>query len=173
MKILVEGGLSIVTDEIRSADEDNPNGYFELEVVKQMSEGKVEWLAAAGGKVVKVISALLEHLPSEYTYKVIFMEREIKEILASQKKMLAHRNEESKIDDAEIEAQFRRHLSVVKPWLVRQPNMEVLYVSYNEMMRDAAPICKRLVDFLGLPLDIGRMVSVPSKDLYRNRQVSA
>jgi len=173
MKILVEGGLSIVTDEIRSADEDNPNGYFELEVVKQMSEGKVEWLAAAGGKVVKVISALLEHLPSEYTYKVIFMEREIKEILASQKKMLAHRNEESRIDDAEIEAQFRRHLSVVKPWLVRQPNMEVLYVSYNEMMRDAAPICRRLVDFLGLPLDIGRMVSVPSKDLYRNRQVSA
>ena len=173
MKVLVEGGLSVVTDEIRGADEDNPNGYFELEVVKQMSEGKLEWLAEAGGKVVKVISALLEHLPSEYTYRVIFMEREIKEILASQKKMLAHRNEEPRVDDEEIEAQFRKHLSVVKPWLVRQPNMEVLYVNYNEMMRDAAPFCKRVVDFLGLPLDIERMVSVPSKDLYRNRKVSA
>jgi len=173
MKILVEGGLSIVTDKIRSADEDNPNGYFELEVVKQMSEGKVSWLADAGGKVVKVISALLEHLPAEYSYKIIFMERDIREILASQKKMLAHRNEESRIGDAELEEQFRNHLSVVKPWLVRQPNMDVLYVSYNEMMRDPEPFCRKVVDFLGLPLDFQRMASVPNQDLYRNREVPA
>ena len=87
--------------------------------------------------------------------------------------MLAHRNEEPRFADQEIEAQFRKHLSVVKPWLVSQPNMEVLYLSYNEMMRDAAPFCRRVVDFLGVPLDIERMVSVPSKDLYRNRKVPA
>ena len=169
MKILSEGGLSAVTDHERIADDDNPQGYFELEVVKQMAAGNVDWLANAGGKVVKVISALLEHLPSEYTYKVIFMEREIQEILASQRKMLERRNKQSQIDDAEMEAQFRKHLSVVKPWLARQPNMDVIYVSYNSLMNDPKPLCHRLLDFIGRELDLARMLAVPSKELYRNR----
>ncbi len=169
MKILAEGGLTIVTDELRRADDDNPNGYFELETVKQMAAGNVEWLANAGGKVVKVISALLEYLPSQYSYKVIFMEREIKEILASQQKMLRRRNETSQVDDAEMEAQFRKHLAVVKPWLMRQPNMDVLYVSYNALMTDPEPLCRRVVEFTGAPLNLDRMLSVPNEQLYRNR----
>src|SRR5512134_1316361 len=68
MKMLAEGGLSILTDELRRADLDNPNGYFEFETVKEMSAGNVAWLANAGGKVIKVISALLEYLPSNYSY---------------------------------------------------------------------------------------------------------
>lgn len=169
MKILAEGGLSIVTDELRSADDDNPNGYFELETVKQMSSGNIEWLANSGGKVVKVISALLEYLPAQYSYKVIFMEREIQEILASQRKMLARRNETSTIDDAGMEAQFRKHLGVVKPWLMRQPNMDVLYVSYNALMSDPEPLCRRVVEFTGAALNLDRMLAVPNAQLYRNR----
>lgn len=169
MKILSEGGLPMVTDELRSADEDNPNGYFELESVKQMAAGNVEWLSKAGGHVVKVISALLEYLPSQYSYKVIFMEREIREILASQRKMLERRNKTSQVDDAEMEAQFRKHLSVIKPWLARQPNMDVMYVSYNALMSDPEPLCRRVVEFTGLPLQLDRMLSVPKGELYRNR----
>ena len=169
MKILSEGGLLPVTDALRTADEDNPEGYYELESVKQMAAGNVEWLSDAGGKVVKVISALLEHLPSQYSYKVIFMEREIKEILASQRKMLARRNKESQVDDAEMEAQFRKHLSVVKPWLARQSNMDVRYVSYNSLMRDPKPLCHQVRDFIGFDLDLSKMLAVPSKELYRNR----
>jgi len=172
MKILSEGGLSVVTDEIRSADDDNPNGYFELEAVKQMSEGNVAWLGDAGGKVVKVISALLEHLPSQFSYKVIFMERKIKEVLASQRKMLTHRQEDSSVEDAEMEEQFKKHVSAVKAWLVRQSNIEVLYVSYNAMLDDPASLCKKVIDFLGLPLDYNRMLAVPNERLYRNRKVS-
>ena len=169
MKILAEGGLSIVTDELRTADDDNPNGYFELETVKQMSAGNVTWLSNAGGKVVKVISALLEYLPPEYSYKVIFMEREIKEILASQQKMLSRRNKMSKSSDAEMEEQFRKHLTVVKPWLARQPNMDVLYVSYNALVSDPEPQCKRVVEFIRAPLNLSRMLEVPNATLYRNR----
>jgi LPS sulfotransferase NodH len=169
MKILAAGGLPIVTDEIRSADADNPNGYFEFETVKQMSAGNVVWLAEAGGKVVKVISALLEYLPSGQSYKIIFMEREISEILASQRKMLERRNKTSQVDDAQIEQQFGKHLSVVKPWLVRQPNMEVLYISYNELMADPEPFCRRVIEFVHVPLDLERMLTVPRKELYRNR----
>jgi sulfotransferase family protein len=169
MKILAEGGLPVVVDQSRTADEDNPNGYFELELVKRMSDGHIEWLANASGKVVKVISGLLEHLPQEYSYKVIFMEREINEILASQRKMLAHRNEELKSNDVEIEQQFQRHLSALKPWLARRPNMEVLYVSYNAFMANPELLCRRLIEFTDIPLDLGRMLSVPNRDLYRNR----
>jgi hypothetical protein len=169
MKMLAEGGLEIVTDAIRSADEDNPNGYFELEVVKQMTEGQTDWVPRSQGRVVKVISALLEHLPKEYKYKVIFMEREIKEILASQRKMLERRNEKSEIDDAEMQAQFEEHLRVVKYWLARQSNMDVLYVSYGQMVSNPSDYGKSIADFVSLPIDVEKMCVVPSERLYRNR----
>ncbi len=169
MKMLAEGGLPVLTDAIRAADEDNPNGYFELEVVKQLSEGKRDWLAGADGKLVKVISALLEHLPPENHYKVLFMERQIAEILASQRKMLARRNETSSVSDEEMEAQFREHLKVIKYWLARQPNMEVMYIDYNRMMADPDQYLQKIAAFVGLPLDIEKMRSVPNEQLYRNR----
>src|SRR5687768_10988350 len=74
MKMLADGGLPSLTDQIRNADEDNPNGYYEFEPVKQLANGGHAWLAAADGKAVKIISALLEYLPGQYPYKVIFME---------------------------------------------------------------------------------------------------
>ena len=169
MKMLGEGGLSILTDELRRADTDNPNGYFEFETVKQMSEGNIAWLANAGGKVIKVISALLEYLPSNYSYKIIFLERDLQEVLASQRKMLIHRNEESSIDDTEIAVQLQKHLSVVKPWLARQPHMDVLYVNYNALMANPEPFCEKITGFLDLPLDQARMLAVPNAMLYRNR----
>ena len=88
MKMLAEGGLEILSDAVRGADEDNPNGYFELEPVKQLTAGTTQWLANADGRVVKIISSLLEYLPREYHYKIIFMERDLQEVLASQQKML-------------------------------------------------------------------------------------
>jgi hypothetical protein len=169
MKILQAGGLELVTDLIRNADDDNPNGYFEFERVKQMSAGDRTWLDEAAGKVVKVISALLEHLPPDRSYKIIFMEREINEVLASQKKMLEHRKETSTISDEEMAEQYRAHLKAVKPWLARQPHMEVLYVGYNSMMSDPEPLCRRVIEFLGLPLDLLKMLAVPNAQLYRNR----
>ena len=169
MKMLAEGGLPIVTDQLRQADPDNPNGYFELETVKQMSAGNVAWLAEAGGKAVKIISALLEYLPATHSYKVIFMEREIQEILASQRKMLGRRGEASSVDDDQMAQKFRNHLSVLKPWLARQPQMDVLYISYNALMADPAPYCQQVIGFTGRPLDRERMLAVPNARLYRNR----
>jgi hypothetical protein len=169
MRMLAEGGLLVLTDEQRRPDDDNPNGYFELEVVRQLKEGDVHWLANANGKVVKVVSALLEYLPQEYQYKIIFMERDPKETLVSQKKMLDHRGQESKLTDEEMEQQFQKHLAAMKPWLVRQPNMDVLYINYNALMAEPEPFCDRIAEFLGMPLDQSHMLAVPDKQLYRNR----
>ena len=171
MKMLAEGGMPVITDELRRADVDNPNGYFEFETVRQMSAGDVSWLEKAGGKAVKIISALLEYLPSNYFYKIIFLERDIQEILASQHKMLANRDEKPTANDAEIERQIQQHLSVMKPWLVRQPNMEVLFVNYNTLMTKPEPFCEQVSEFLDLPLNQKRMLGVPDKQLYRNRKL--
>jgi hypothetical protein len=169
MKMLAEGGLSTVTDAVRTADEDNPNGYFEFEPVKKLADGQGTWLEGAGGKTVKVISALLEHLPARYQYKVLFMEREIKEILASQQKMLHRRGEAPEAGDDEMEAQFRQHLAATKYWLARQPNMDVLYVDYNKLMEKPEAYGRAIADFIGLPVDVSRMLDVPNEGLYRNR----
>jgi LPS sulfotransferase NodH len=169
MKMLAEGGVSIVTDEIRNADEDNPNGYFEYEPIKQLASGQNAWPSETNGKAVKIISALLEHLPPGSRYKIIFMEREIKEILASQKKMLARRNEKSDISDLEMEERFHKHLAAVKYWLARQPNIETLYVEYSRLVSSPAEYCQQIAEFIGVPVDVTKMRSVPDQHLYRNR----
>ena len=169
MKMLVEGGLEAVTDGLRQADSDNPNGYFELEAVKQMGEGNLTWMDGSNGKVVKVISSLLEYLPPQHTYKIIFMERDLSEVLASQQKMLTNRNEESNVTDDELKQQFQDHLKTVRAWLVRQPNIEVLYVRFNELITNPEPFCVKIADFIGLPINKDDMLSVPNKKLYRNR----
>ncbi len=169
MKMLTEGGLPAVVDSLRQADEDNPNGYFEIEASKALKDGDKRWLYDAQGKVVKVISYLLEFLPDDLSYDIIFMEREIGEILASQQKMLQRRNEKSTHSDAEMEAQFREHLRAVKYWAARKTNMRILFVKYSEMVKDPESLCKSIVDFLEIPLDLQAMQSVPSQSLYRNR----
>lgn len=169
MKMLAEGGLATVVDALRQADEDNPNGYFEIEASKSLKDGEKKWLYAAQGKVVKVISYLLEFLPDDFSYDVIFMEREIGEVLASQRKMLQRRNETSTLTDAEMETQFREHLRAVKYWAARKPNMRILFVKYSQMVDAPETLCKSIVDFLEIPLDLKAMQSVPNQSLYRNR----
>ncbi len=169
MKMLSEGGMTIVTDSQREADEDNPNGYFEVELSKKLKDGEINWIYNAQGKAVKVISYLLEFLPSDLEYDIIFMDREIREVLASQKKMLARRNETSSISDEEMDAQFRAHLKAAKYWLPRQPNIRVFYVNYNDAVNSPETVCPALVEFLGQPLNIQAMQSVPSQSLHRNR----
>ena len=169
MKMIVEGGLQALTDGLRQANSDNPNGYFEHESVKELSKGNLNWMKDANGKAVKVISSLLEYLPSQHSYKIIFMERDLNEVLASQKKMLTNRNEKSTLNNIELKQQFQEHLKTVKAWLVRQPNIEVLYVNFNEMMANPVPLCTRITNFIDLPMSIENMLTVPNKTLYRNR----
>ena len=169
MKMLAEGGIPVFTDEIRSADEDNPNGYYEFELVKQLAEGQAKWLSGANGKAVKIISALLEYLPENQQYKIIFMERDLQEILASQKKMLLRRNEKTEVDDSAMQNQFEQHLSAVKYWLARQPNVEVFYAKYHVMLTSPGEYCAQIAEFINLPVDIEKMSAIPNARLYRNR----
>ena len=170
MKMLEAGGIAPMTDEIRTADKDNPKGYYEFERVKQLDKGDTAWVKEAQGKVVKVISALLKHLPSDYEYRVIFMRRTMPEILASQRKMLVHRGENpNDMDDEKMAALFDKHLQSVQEWLQTQPNVSVLSVHYSEMLADPLSHIERIAQFLGKDLDVEKMANVVDPDLYRNR----
>ena len=169
MKILDAGGIKVLTDNLRTADEDNPKGYYEFELVKEMKE-KQEWLVSAKGKVVKVISALLKDLSADFNYKVIFMQRNMSEVLASQKKMLLPRGEPTNsISDEKMEKVFQNHLKQIDKWMQSQENFEVLYVHYNKILKDPEPYIQEINSFMGNSLDLDKMRGVIDKRLYRNK----
>lgn len=166
--------MTVMTDQIRSADDDNPKGYFEFERVKQLDKGDTTWIADAQGKVVKVISALLKYLPLEYRYQIVFVRRAMPEILASQRKMLIRRGEDpDKVDDAQMAVAFDKHLKQVESWLAQQPNMQVLYVHYSDMLGEPETEVRQINAFLGGGLDTATMAAAIDPQLYRNRQPSA
>ncbi|HLG14226.1 MAG TPA: sulfotransferase [Blastocatellia bacterium] len=170
MKMLAAGGMEVLTDNLRTADEDNPKGYFEFEKVKEL-ERDASWLADARGKVVKIISALLKHLPAEYDYKVIFIRRKMEEILASQRQMMIRRGESSEGPSDERMAEvFAKHLAQVEAWLAAQSNIDVTYVSYQEALANPAGCADQVNNFLGNSLDRQRMIGVVDEALYRQRR---
>jgi len=170
MKMLEAGGLPLLTDHLRTPDEDNPKGYYEFERVKQLPKGDTAWLPEAQGKAVKVISALLEHLPADYEYRVIFMRRDLNEVLASQRKMLIRRGENpDKVNEQELLRLFAKHVRQVLHWLEQQPHMKVLEIPYNALIQDPVPYVRQINAFLGGTLDEDAMIRVVDPSLYRNR----
>jgi hypothetical protein len=172
MGMLAAGGMPILTDNTRTADEDNPKGYFEFEQVKQIDRDW-SWLADARGKVVKIISELLMRLTpnTPYRYKVIFMRRNMAEILASQKQMLIRRGEQADaVSDEQLALLFTRHLKQFDAWIARQSNIEIIYVSYNEMLESPRELAGQVNRFLGGGLNVEKMVAAVDQALYRQRR---
>jgi hypothetical protein len=171
MRMLENGGLPVMTDHLRVPDESNPKGYYELERVKQMSEGKNEWISEGKGKVVKIISSLLEYLPPEHQYRIVFMQRNMGEILASQREMLLRQGEATdRISDHELAELYQSHLARVTEWLAKQLNMQVIYLHYNQILENPHAPIAQLCQFLQpFSLDPEKMLSVVEASLYRQR----
>jgi hypothetical protein len=172
MKMLQAGGMPLFVDGIRTADEDNPIGYYELEKVKSLlkDEDKV-WLAECRGKAVKIVSTLLPGLPNGYFYKVIFMQRRLDEVILSQNKMLRRRGEP--VDESGNERMCKmleKHLVKTKLWLDGQRNFAVLDVPYSGVIADPQGQARRVGQFLGGDLDVQNMASAMDPSLYRNRR---
>lgn len=172
MKILEAGGVPIVTDGIRTADESNPKGYYEFEQVKALDKnGDTAWLGAARGKAVKIISFLLTFLPDTYDYHVVFMNRDIDEVIASQNKMLVARGEAADTaDDARMRDVYRQHLEKVGRFLRNRTCFHALQVGYRDVVDHPAAEAGRINEFLGGRLNVERMAAVADRELYRNRK---
>lgn len=171
MAMLAAGGISPLTDALRTADIDNPEGYYEFEPVKQLRQGVTDWLPRAQGKAVKVIAFLLEFLPAGYTYDVILMRRALPEVIASQEQMLLRRGEDpAKVTAGEMSRIFENHLASVQTWLKQQPHMRTLEVDYNRLLAEPEAEVARLAAFLGGRAQPEAMLPVIDPELYRQRK---
>jgi hypothetical protein len=172
MKMLAAGGLPIMTDRVREADESNPDGYFELERVLTLDkEADTSWLRDARGKGVKIISALLPHLPGANNYRVIFMHRDLREVIASQNAMLARRGEAvgTAADDERMRVLFERHVRQVGNLMEQRTCFDALHVDYADVVREPLLHARRIAAFVGGGLDTGRMAAAVNPALHRNR----
>jgi len=171
MGMLEAGGVEILTDLVREADEDNPKGYFEFEPVKQLAKDRNKsWLEDAPGKAVKVISELLKELPSDLSFRLIFMSRNLEEVIASQNKMLVRRGEPPAAgDDEKLLLLFERHLEKLKQWIDRQSHFEALFLEYKKVLEDPTGQAEQIKVFLQRDLDLTKMARVVDRQLYRNR----
>lgn len=172
MRMLEAGGMPVVIDHDRKPDADNPNGYYEFEPVKAM-KSDVSWLRDAHGKALKAIYLLLYDLPSEFHYRIVFLRRNIAEVIASQDTMLRRSGATTGgVEKQTLARNFQRHLQQVDIWLRRQPNMKALYVDYGATVRDPVASAKRISDFLGGNLDAVKMAATVDAGLYRNRMTT-
>jgi hypothetical protein len=168
MQMLAGGGLQAITDNVRTADTDNPRGYYELEKVKKIKDD-ASWLAETRGKVFKMVSQLLFDLPPAERYRIVFMERDLDEMLDSQEAMLQRRARAAGPRE-EIKRAFEKHLERLREWLVEQPNMEVLYVTYSDLIKGPDDQSQRVSAFLSGKTDPKAMAAAVDPSLYRNRK---
>ena len=171
MQMLEAGGVEPMTDGLRTADESNPQGYYELEKVKDLEHAADKlWLRDARGRAVKIIAFLMRFLPETFNYRVIFMHRRLDEVLASQTKMLAKLGETTETEDPRMRELFADNLARTKSQLAYRPCFETLHVKYRDVIEDGPRHADELNRFLGGRLDTEAMAAVVNPELYRNRR---
>jgi hypothetical protein len=170
MQLLHAGGIEALTDHVRTPDTDNPRGYYEFERVKKV-KGDAAWLPEARGKVVKMVSQLLFDLPPTESYRTVFMERDLDEVLDSQEKMLV-RLGQPVAPRAEMTRAFTLHLNRLHRWLAEQSNFAVLRVRYAEVVARPVEEAARVNEFLGGRLNAAAAVAAVDPTLYRNKRTS-
>jgi len=172
MRMLEAGGVEVMSDAKRTADVDNPKGYFELERIKNLEkETDKSYLREARGRSVKAISFLIKDLPDENEYRVIFMRRDLDEVLASQEKMVARLDQGDTAADAEAMKEAYRNDIVRTRLLCRsRPNFELIEVHYKAAIEDPAAVSRTVNEFLGGGLDEAAMRAAIDASLYRNRR---
>jgi hypothetical protein len=170
MQMLAAGGVEVVTDNVRTADTDNPRGYYELEAVKRVKRD-ASWLPQTRGKAFKMVSQLLYDLPPGESYRILFMERDLDEVLASQEKMLQRLGRGAAPRD-QMKRSYGLHLGRLHDWLRQQPNMQVLFVNYRDLIERPEEQARRVGAFLGGKPDAERMAASVDPALYRNRKAA-
>ena len=169
MKMVEAGGIPVITDGKREADVDNPKGYYEFEPALR-TKADPSWLRDAPGKCVKMVYMLLKDLPVTHYYRILFMRRNLDEVLASQKKMLDRLGKSGgDLSDEQFRELFAKEIDKCLEWMNEQPHIECLQVDYNQMISDAAPLVTQVNEFLGGDMNVPEMSAVVDPSLHRNK----
>lgn len=170
MQMLRAGGMPILADDARPADADNPAGYLEYAPVAR-SARDASWVASASGRAVKVIYALMRHLPTAHAYRVLWMRRDLGEVIASQQAMLARRGapEEVGLRPERLAEVFAQQLAETEAWIARQPSFRLLALDYAAVIADPLRAANAIDAFLGGSLNRSAMASAVDASLHRQR----
>ena len=168
MRMLEAGGLAVLADGARAADRDNPRGYYELDAIKGTAFD-ASWVRAAGGKAVKVISYLLRYLPPDLEYRVLFLRRELDQVVRSQRAMLERLGQPVGETDGEARRLLAEHLVDVEAWLETAAHVRRLGVSHARVLSDPRGQSERIARFLGRELDLDAMARAVEPALWRQR----
>ena len=168
MQILEANGFEILTDKIRIPDENNPSGYYEYERVKSLMKDN-SWLSEAEGKAVKVISQLLPYLSLDYEYNVIFMERNLDEVIASQFKMLERLGKGNKVQPEILIKTFKLQLDKSLDFIKKIPNFKFVRVNFNQLFIDAEPVIETIKRNFNISISLKKSVEVIHPELYREK----
>lgn len=172
MQILEAGKIELVTDHQRTADSDNLKGYYEHEAVKGLSKGNYDSLTNARGRALKVVSPLLKYLPDGFHYKIVFMHRNINEILASQRKMLDNLNcSDDTNNDHELKKHYINHLTNISKWIEQQGNMSILHLHYGQLLDNPEHHISSIMDFLNHKCNSKQMIAVIDRNMRHHNYV--
>lgn len=168
MQILEAGGMQIATDKKREPDENNPKGYLEIESIINKLKDNPDFLFNFKGKVLKVIAYGLQFLPHG-NYYVIYVERNIEEILDSMEKMMDAKDEERE----NTKKAFIKLNDKTKAEISEREDIKVLFVNYNEILSSPKEHLNEIFRFLqDKNLDLEKMMKVVDNKLYRQRRMS-
>ncbi|MBI1318095.1 MAG: sulfotransferase family protein [Candidatus Hydrogenedens sp.] len=165
MQMLAAGGMPVLTDDVRQADESNPRGYFEYDPVRWLHRD-ASWIGDSRGKAVKIVSPLLRFLPEGEDYRVVVVRRELEQVLCSQAAMLG----EAVAPDNDLRAAYAAHLPQVEAFLATR-NIPTMYVDHGALMAQPRTVAEQVIAFLGVQLDPAAMASAVDPNLYRQRRV--
>ncbi len=171
MQMLAAGGMDVLSDGLRAADEDNPRGYLETERVKTLPRDS-RWLFEGRGSAIKIVAPLLAALPPDLPCRVILGERDLDEVLDSQQRMMQHRNQPLAATPERrgmLKDEYARTLGRVKAVLARRPRTGLLVIEHRRAISDPAGTAARLNEFLGGGLDVAKMAAAIDPMLHRSR----
>jgi hypothetical protein len=170
MQLLVAAGREALTDGKRGADADNPLGYYEYEQVLDLAKD-TSWIPQARGKVVKIVAQLLPHLPRNEHYQIIFMERNLSEVIASQRVMLERQGRSgADLDERQLAKTYRSQLALLQKQISGRSELRWCVVNYATLLAQPMAEAGRLAQFLGKPFDLEKAISAVRPELRRQKQ---
>ena len=169
MQILQAGGMPVLCDDISRANEHNPRGYLEYSKTRTIVKDS-SWIKDAKGMAIKVMAVHLRFIPPEHNYRVIFMRRNVDEIIFSREIMSRKSGRSIAIGVPEFNPEwYNRILNRCSEWMLSQNNIVTYYCDYNDMISNTKEGIDRLNDFLIPNLDTNAMISAVDPKLYRQR----
>lgn len=169
MQMLQAGGHPIFSDDHRAADEHNPKGYLESVKARGLRDDAT-WLPEAKGTAVKVIAQLLRHLDPKLNYRILFMERDIDEVIQSQGRLIADTDRAgAQLNAADLARVFAADVAHAQALATEGPNIQALGVDYHEAVQAPREVAERVAAFLDSGLDVDAMTAAVDPSLHRVR----